>query len=66
MLIWAIASDGQPLLALLSVLAAAVIRTVHVVVIGWGSGRNVFWSAWFFAIAALCEFAWLVFTSTSL
>jgi hypothetical protein len=56
---WAIASDARPLLLLLSVLAAAVIRTVYVVTTSWGKGRSVVWSPWFFAVAAVCEIIWL-------
>ena len=59
---WAVASDARPLLALLSVVAAAVIRGVYVITTGWGKGRSVFASSWFFAVAALCEIAWLVVT----
>ena len=59
-LAWAIASDARPVLALLSVLAAAVIRGVYVIATNWGKGRFVFWSSWFFAVAALCEVAWRV------
>ena len=62
-LLWVIASDARPLLALLSVLAAVAIRTVYVVGMRWGRGRNVFWSPWFFVAAALCELAWLVWRS---
>jgi hypothetical protein len=56
---WAVASDARPLLAFLSVVAAVVIRTVYVVMTSRGKGRSVFWSAWFFAVAAVCEIAWL-------
>jgi hypothetical protein len=56
---WAVASDARPLLAVLSVGAAVVIRTVYVVTTSWGKGRSVFWSPWFFAVAAACELAWL-------
>jgi hypothetical protein len=56
---WAAASDARPLLALLSVAAAAVIRCLYVVVTGWGKGRSTFWSPWFFAVAAGCELVWL-------
>ena len=56
---WAIASDARPLLALLSLVAAAVIRGVYVITTRWGTGRSVFASAWFFAVAALCELVWL-------
>lgn len=56
---WAVASDARPLLALLSVVAAVAIRTVYVVTTSWGKGRSVFWSSWFFAVAAVCEIAWL-------
>ena|ERR1700722_643097 len=58
-LCWAVASDARPLVAVLSVLAAAVVRGIYVVA-GWGAGRSVFWSAWFFAVAAVCELVWLV------
>lgn len=57
---WAIASDARPLLALLSVVAAAAIRGVYVIMTSWGKGRSVFASAWFFAVAALCEIVWLL------
>jgi hypothetical protein len=57
---WAIASEGRPLLALLSVLAAVLIRCVYVVLTPWGRGRSVFWSSWFFAVAAACEVVWLI------
>src|SRR5471030_1480919 len=57
--LWVIASDGRPLLALLSVAAAVVIRCVYVVMTRLGTGRSVFWSAWFFVVAAVCEIAWL-------
>ena len=59
-LVWAIASDARLLLALLSVLAAAVIRCVYVVTVNTGKARSVFWSPWFFAVAAACELAWLL------
>ncbi|HWB23104.1 MAG TPA: hypothetical protein VG652_09480 [Gaiellaceae bacterium] len=58
--LWAIASDGRPVLALLSVLAAMVIRCVYVVMTRWGTGRSTFWSSWFFVVAAACEVAWLI------
>ena len=58
--LWALASDGRPLVALLSLGAAVVIRCVYVVMTRRGTGRSVFWSAWFFAVAAVCEVAWLV------
>ena len=61
-LAWAVASDGRPLLALFSVVGAAAIRYAYVVLIA--TGRAVFWSAWFFAVAALCEVAWLVGSSS--
>ena len=48
-LLWAIASDARPVLALLT-------RS--------GIGRSVFWSPWFFAVAALCELAWLFVLSS--
>jgi hypothetical protein len=54
---WAAASDGRPLVALLSLVVAAVIRYAYVVLIA--AGRAIFWSAWFFAVAAVCELAWL-------
>jgi len=60
-LIWGAASDGRPLLALVTLLAAAAIRCAYVVLIA--AGRAVFWSPWFFGVAALCELAWLVGTS---
>jgi hypothetical protein len=56
---WAVASGARPILAVLSVVAAVVIRTVYVVTTSWGKGRSVFWSSWFFAVAAVCEIAWL-------
>ena len=59
-LLWAIASDARPVLAVLSVLAAVAIRGVYVIATSWGKGRFVFWSPWFFAVAALCELAWRV------
>jgi hypothetical protein len=58
--LWVIASDGRPVLALLSVLAAVVIRCIYVVMTGWGTGRSTFWSSWFFAVAAGCEVIWLI------
>ena len=58
--LWAIASDARPVLAVLSVLAAVVIRGVYVIGTSWGKGRFVFWSPWFFAVAALCELVWRV------
>jgi hypothetical protein len=58
--LWAIASDGRPLLALLSVAAAIVIRCIYVVMTRLGTGRSTFWSAWFFVVAAACEVAWLI------
>lgn len=61
-LAWAIASDARPLLALLSLVAAALIRGVYVITTRWGTGRSVFASAWFFAVAALCELVWLAAT----
>ena len=64
MLAWAVASDGRPLLALLSVVVAATVRYAYVVLIA--AGRAVFWSAWFFAVAACCELAWLAGTSALL
>jgi hypothetical protein len=60
-LIWAVAADGRPLLALFSVIVAAVVRYGYVVL--FTAGRAVFWSAWFFAVAALVEVAWLVGSS---
>jgi hypothetical protein len=57
---WAIASEARPWLALLSVIAAVVMRTVYVTATSWGKGRSVFWSPWFFAVAAACELVWLV------
>lgn len=56
---WAIASDTRPLLALFSLLAAVAIRSIYVILTRWGRGQSVFWSAWFFAVAALCELVWL-------
>jgi hypothetical protein len=58
-LLWAVASDARPLVALLSLLAALVLRGGYVIV-GWGKGRSIFWSPWFFAVAAVCEVAWLI------
>jgi hypothetical protein len=58
-LLWAAASDARPVLALLSLLAALTIRCVYVVMTRVGIGRSVFWSPWFFAVAALCELVWL-------
>lgn len=63
--LWVLASDGRPVLALLSVLAAAVIRCVYVVMTRLGTGRSVFWSAWFFAVAAGCEVVWLIARSNN-
>ena len=59
-LVWAIASDARPVLAGLSVLAAVIIRGAYVIATSQGKGRFVFWSAWFFAVAALCEIIWRV------
>jgi len=59
-LLWAVASDARPLLALLSVLAALAIRGLSVIVTRSETGRSVFWSPWFFAIAGLCELVWLI------
>jgi hypothetical protein len=59
LLVWAVASDARPLLALLSLVAAASIRGTYVICTSWGKGRSVFWSSWFFAVAALCEVLWL-------
>ena len=59
-LLWAIASDARPVLALLSLLTAATIRGVYVIMTKAGIGRSVFWSPWFFAVAALCELVWLI------
>jgi flavin reductase (DIM6/NTAB) family NADH-FMN oxidoreductase RutF len=59
---WAVASEARPLLALLSVVATAAIRGVYVITTGWGKGRSVFASSWFFAVAALCEIVWLAVT----
>jgi hypothetical protein len=58
--LWAIASEARPLLALLSALTAAAIRGVYVITTSSGPGRSVFWSPWFFAVAALCELVWLI------
>ena len=44
-----IALGTAVILALLSVVAAVVIRTVYVITTSWGKGRSVFWSPWFFA-----------------
>ena len=60
MVCWAIASDARPLLALLSLLAAWLIRVAYVLATRLGHGRAVLWSAWFFVIAAICELAWLL------
>jgi hypothetical protein len=60
-LLWALASDGRPLLALLSLVAAVVIRCAYVVMTRLGTGRSVFWSSWFFAVAAACELGWLIY-----
>jgi hypothetical protein len=57
--VWAVASDARPLLAGLSLLAAVGIRGVYVIG-GLGRGRSIFWSAWFFVVAAVCELLWLV------
>ena len=57
--LWAVASDARPLLALLSALTAAAIRVLYLVTASSGSRRSVFWSPWFFAVAALCELVWL-------
>ena len=57
--VWAAASDARPWLALLSMLAALILRTGYVTATSWGKGRSVFWSPWFFAVAALCEVVWL-------
>jgi hypothetical protein len=59
-LVWAVASDARPVLALLSVLSAVVIRAVYVITMSWGRGRSVLRSPWFFMVAALCEVAWLL------
>jgi hypothetical protein len=59
-LVWAVVSDARPALALLSLASAVVIRAVYVITMRWGRGRSVFWSPWFFAVAALCEAAWLL------
>jgi hypothetical protein len=59
-ILWAIASDARLVLAALSLLAALVIRAVYVIAISWGTGRSTFWSPWFFAVAAACEFGWLI------
>jgi hypothetical protein len=58
-LLWALASDARTLVALLSVVGAAVIRYFYVVTTDAGKGRSVFWSAWFFAVAGVCELLWL-------
>ncbi len=59
-LVWAIASEAQPLVALLSLGAALVLRGAYLVLFGTGRSRSVFWSPWFFAVAAACEVAWLL------
>jgi len=59
-LVWAVASDARPLLALVSVVAALAIRGVSVIVTRSDSGRSVVWSPWFFAVAAFCELVWLI------
>ena len=59
LVVWAIASDARPLLALLSVLIALALRGVYVIISSSGPDRSVFWSPWFFAVAALCEVIWL-------
>ena len=56
--LWLIASDGRPLLLLGGFVVALLLRGGYVIV-GWGKGRSVFWSPWFFAVAALAEFIWL-------
>jgi hypothetical protein len=61
-LFWALASDGRLLLALASLLVAALIRCAYVVLIA--AGRSVFWSPWFFAVAGVVEIAWLTGTSS--
>jgi hypothetical protein len=58
--LWGVASDARPLLAVLSLLAAMALRGAYVIT-GLGKGRSIFWSSWFFAVAALCEIVWLVF-----
>jgi hypothetical protein len=62
-IVWAIASDARPLLAVLSLLSAAALRGVYVVTTRSGPRRYVIWSPWFFAVAALCELAWLIWRS---
>jgi hypothetical protein len=56
---WAAASEARPLLAFLSVAAAAGLRCLYVVVTGWGKSRSTFWSPWFFVVAAGCELVWI-------
>ena len=60
---WAIASDGHPLLALVSVLAAVAVRTIYLMAAGGGKARSVIVSPWFFAVAATCELLWLAGSS---
>ena len=57
--LWAVASDARPLLALLSMLPALAIRGAYIIVSSSGPDRSAFWSPWFFAVAALCELVWL-------
>jgi hypothetical protein len=59
-IVWVAASDARPLLALVSILAAFAIRGISVIVTRTGTGRSVFWSPWFFAVAAFCELVWLI------
>jgi len=59
-LAWAAASDARPLLAVISLLVAATLRCIYVVTTSSGTGRSTFWSAWFFAVAAAAELAWIV------
>ena len=63
--VWALASDGRVLVAALSVVAALVIRGFFVIVLRGGQSFGVFWSAWFFAVAAACELAWFAARSVS-
>jgi Na+/melibiose symporter-like transporter len=60
---WLLATDARPWLALFSLLAAVVIRAIYVITTPWGRGRSVFWSAWFFVVAAACELVWLAWSS---
>jgi hypothetical protein len=46
-------------LLLLGGFVVALLLRGGYVIVGWGKGRSVFWSPWFFAVAALAEFIWL-------